>query len=116
MAGRARDFERGTDAACSFAHAREAETFFLTAIGHPRLHPDAIVRDAQCEIPSVTEADVKPTAARMHACISNGFVADAVDFIAYDGMHLLGGASDGQVSLDGPLAPAVVDGTAKRLG
>ena len=49
MAGRAGDFERGADAACSFAHTREAETFFLASLGHPRLHPDAIVRDAQCE-------------------------------------------------------------------
>ena len=31
MAGRAGDFERGTDADCSFAHTREAEAFFLTA-------------------------------------------------------------------------------------
>jgi hypothetical protein len=107
--------QRGADAACPFAHAQEAEASVLAAIGHRRLHTDTIVRDAEREIASVVETDVKPTTARMHARISNSFVADAIDFIADNGMHFLWIASDRKVPIDGPLAAAVVYGAGKRL-
>src|SRR5580765_6508823 len=95
------DRKLATDAGGPLAHAPQSEMSLLPPIYERRVDPCAIVADTQGKVVRVSELHVQSTRARMCVGVADGFVADAVDLIADDGMLLAGIANYGKCDRHG---------------
>src|SRR6266403_2816555 len=62
----------------------------LSLVGNIGINAYAVVAHTQRKIVRVSKFYVQLIGPRMHASVANGFVADAIDFVTNDGMHLVG--------------------------
>src|SRR5580692_3228231 len=79
-----------SDASGSLPHTLQSEVSVLPPVRDCWVNTDAIVTHTQGKIMRISELYFQLTCPRMHTCVANGFVADAVNFIADNGMNLSG--------------------------
>ena len=64
--------------------------FVLPPIRDSRVNPCSIVTHTEGKVVNISELDFQLTCPGMHTRVANGFVADAVNFITNDRVHLSG--------------------------
>ena len=92
--GRTHESELSADACRSLAHSLQPEMSLPSPADHSLVNADPIISDAQSNVLSVSELHINMVSAGVRAGVANRLIADSVDLISHNRMHVPGVAND----------------------